>query len=168
MSSGLRLLCMCANDTMKLVLGKPSWCKYLPYLKPSPARHSFTVVCISGFSHAGDNNSSTVVSYIDERTERSEVAMAFVYCDYGDPRTRSEVEILSSITRQLAEQCRPLPPELKAFRDKYTAKVTRPTADERASLIRSLAQHFKRTYVLVDALVMTILGIRLLLRRLDD
>ncbi|KAK3994869.1 ankyrin repeat-containing domain protein [Cladorrhinum sp. PSN332] len=95
---------------------------------------------------------STMVNYIDERTERSQVAIAFIYCDYRDPTTKSEVEILSSITRQLAEQCKPLPLEVRTFRDRYAGKMTRPSVEERLALIRFLAQRFRRTYILIDAL----------------
>jgi len=99
-------------------------------------------------------NSSTIVRYIDNRTERSKDAIAFVYCDYSDPKTRSEVGILSSITRQLAEKCTPLPLEVRAFHDRHARKVTRPTVEERIALIRLLARLFNRTYILIDALVM--------------
>ena len=96
-----------------------------------------------------------MVSYLDGGPERSQVAIAVVYCDYGDPRTRSEVDILSNLTRQLAEQCRPLPLELKAFRERYIGKMTRPTTEEHVALIRSLARLFKKTYIFIDALVMS-------------
>jgi hypothetical protein len=107
------------------------------------------------FHCAYKNNSSTVVSYLDGGPERSQVAIAVVYCDYGDPRTRSEVDILSSLTRQLAEKCRPLPRELKAFRERYVRKMTRPTTEEHVALVRSLTRLFKKTYIFIDALVMS-------------
>ena len=82
--------------------------------------------------------------------DRSKVAIAFMYCDYSDAIARSEVGILSSIIRQLVEQCAHVPPEIRAFRDRYASRVTRPTVEER---IRMLAQFFSRTYILIDALV---------------
>lgn len=100
-------------------------------------------------------NRSTAVSYVEEKTEGLQVAIAYVYCDYQDPSTSSEVEIFSSITRQLAEQCEVIPVEVKAFRDRYTGKRSLPSPEERVSLVRALAQHFERTYVFIDALVTT-------------
>jgi hypothetical protein len=62
-------------------------------------------------------------------------------------------EILSSIIRQLAEQCWPLPAELRAFYDRYHGKARSPPLEERVSLIRALAYLFTKTYILIDALV---------------
>lgn len=70
-------------------------------------------------------------------------------------KTQSEVELLSSITRQLAEQISPLPPEVKAFRDKDTQERRNPTDGERISLLRSICLLFETTYVFIDALVIS-------------
>jgi hypothetical protein len=98
-------------------------------------------------------NRSVAVNYIEENTQRSKVAIAYVYCDYNDPKTKCEIELLSSITRQLAEQSKPMPPEVNAFRDKYAEKRRHPTGDERISIVRTISELFERTYVFVDALV---------------
>jgi hypothetical protein len=63
------------------------------------------------------------------------------------------VELLSSIIRQLAEQCTPIPPEVKAFREKYMDTRIHPTAEDRIPLIESISSFFERTYIFVDALV---------------
>ncbi|KLU88296.1 hypothetical protein MAPG_07283 [Magnaporthiopsis poae ATCC 64411] len=95
---------------------------------------------------------SAVVDYICTRIDRSRVAVAFVYCEHSDPTSRSEVGVLSSITRQLVEQCAHMPSEIRAFRDRYAGGVIRPTVEERIGLVRLLAQRFDRTYILIDAL----------------
>jgi hypothetical protein len=96
------------------------------------------------------------INYVEENTQRSKVAVAYVYCDYKDPKTQSETELLSSIIRQLAEQSKPIPPEVNAFRDKFTEKRRHPTDDERISLVRTISELFEKTYVFVDALVNTL------------
>jgi hypothetical protein len=88
-------------------------------------------------------------------TKGSSVAIAYVYCDYQDATTLSGDAILGSLTRQLAEQCPPVPLEVKAFRDKYSGKNARPSSEERISLLRLLAGHFQSTYVFIDAVVRT-------------
>ncbi|KAB5560309.1 ankyrin repeat-containing domain protein [Coniochaeta sp. 2T2.1] len=95
---------------------------------------------------------SAVVDCIDTMMDRSKVVVALVYCNYSDPSTRSEVGILSSIIRQLVEQCKVVPAEIRAFRDKYAGRLTRPTVEERIALIRLLARPYDRTYILIDAL----------------
>ena len=97
--------------------------------------------------------SSIAVNHVVKATQGAETAIAYVYCDYQDPKTQSEVELLCSITRQLAEQTNPLPPEIKEFRDKSAQKRRNPTEDERISLIRSICLVFQKTYIFIDALV---------------
>lgn len=68
-------------------------------------------------------------------------------------KTQSELQLFSSITRQLAEQTSPLHPEVKAFCEKDTHSRRKPTDDERISLLKSICLFFHTTYVFVDALV---------------
>ena len=80
-------------------------------------------------------------------------AIAYIYCDYKNAKTQSEVELLASITRQLAEQTSPLPPEVKVFHEKDAQRRRNPTNDERISLFRSICVLFQTIYVFIDALV---------------
>jgi hypothetical protein len=99
------------------------------------------------------NYRSTAVTYIEENTGDSDVAIAYVYCDYKDPATLSETNIWSSIVRQLVESCQQMPAEISSFREKYLEKRSLPTDEERISLVRALSRLFRKTYILVDALV---------------
>ena len=96
---------------------------------------------------------SIAVNHVWEATQGMKAAVAYIYCDYKDAKTQSALELLSSITRQLAEQTSPLPPELKAFRDKDIQNRRNPTDDERISLLTSICLLFQTTYVFIDALV---------------
>jgi len=104
-------------------------------------------------------NRSAAIHHVEENTKRSDVAIAYVYCDYKDPKTQSEIELFSSIARQLAEQSYPMPPEVKAYRDKWIEKRSYPSDDEGFSLVRDVALLFNRTFVFVDALVMFFIGL---------
>lgn len=94
------------------------------------------------------------ISYVSEAMHGSGAAIVCLYCDYKDQKTHSELELLSSVIRQLAEQRQPVPPVVKAFRDKYSKKRNNPTLDERISLARSLCLLFSQTYIFIDALVL--------------
>ena len=131
----------------KLVLEKPSWRRYLElsgYRRSSRLLPLFTSLY---------TNRSLAISHTEEITQGSKTALAYVYCDYKDPRTQSEIEILSSITRQLAEQIDSLPLEVKTFRDKYIEKRSHPSDVERISLVKAISSCFEKTYVFIDALV---------------
>jgi len=101
------------------------------------------------------------INFVEENTQRSKVAIAYVYCDYKDRNTQTEIELLSSITRQFVEQIHPVPTEVSAFRDKYAEKRRHPTVDERIALLRSISDSFERAYVFIDALVLCFLQIQL-------
>ncbi|KAI4146689.1 MAG: hypothetical protein L6R39_003369 [Caloplaca ligustica] len=98
---------------------------------------------------------SIVVNHVAQLTQGERVAIAYIYCDYKDAKTQSEVELLCSVVRQLAEQTSPLPPELKAFRDQSTQARRNPTDNERISLLRSICLLFQNTYLFIDALVIS-------------
>jgi hypothetical protein len=81
------------------------------------------------------------------------IAIAYIYCDYKNPKTQSELKLLSSITRQLTEQASSIPPAVKQFCDKNAEKRRNPTGDEWTSLINSICLLFQKTYVFIDAIV---------------
>ena len=109
--------------------------------------------CSIRYPQANVSARSIVINHVAETIRGKRVAIAYVYCDYKDVKTQSEVELLCSITRQLAEQIRPLPPEVKTFHDKNIQERRNPTNNERISLLRSICLHFQATYVFIDALV---------------
>lgn len=77
-----------------------------------------------------------------------------MYCSYRDSQTHLVSEILSSIIRQLVEQCDTVPSEVEAFRDRFASRRSmRPTEKDRVSLIVALSQRFAKTFVFIDALV---------------
>lgn len=96
---------------------------------------------------------SIAIRHIEQHTERTNVAIAYVYCDYKDSKVQSKVELISSIARQLAEQVHPIPQDVKIYRDRWTEKRSYPTHEERISLIENLVLHFNKAFVFVDALV---------------
>ncbi|WEW59218.1 hypothetical protein PRK78_004687 [Emydomyces testavorans] len=95
---------------------------------------------------------SIAVNYVSETTRGTKSAIVYIYCDYKDEKTQSELQLLSSISRQLAEQSHPIPPEVIEFREKNAEKKRNPTADEWIFFIRSLCLAFQSIYIFVDAL----------------
>ncbi len=96
---------------------------------------------------------SLAVDHVQEATRGTEAAIVYIYCDYKNPRTQSELELLSSIARQLIEQTRSIPAAVKEFCDKNAEKRRHPTGDEWTSLVESICLLFQTTYIFVDALV---------------
>ncbi|ELR06088.1 hypothetical protein VC83_07746 [Pseudogymnoascus destructans] len=95
---------------------------------------------------------SFVVDHIQEAIQGTKAATAYLYCDYKNPKTQSELELLSSVARQLAEQTSSMPSAVNEFCDKNAEKRRNPTGDEWIALIKSISHVFQRTYLFVDAL----------------
>ncbi|PGH21367.1 hypothetical protein AJ80_03284 [Polytolypa hystricis UAMH7299] len=95
---------------------------------------------------------SVVVNYVSEAIRGTNAAVAYLYCDYKNPETHAELQLLSSIARQLVEQIRPIPPEVSEFLDRNAEKKRNPTEDEWVALVKSLCLLFQNTYLFVDAL----------------
>lgn len=96
---------------------------------------------------------SIIINYISEATEGTNVAVAYLYCDYKNERTQSESELLSNIARQLTEQTRSIPSEVREFRSRNAEKKRSAKADEWISLIEVLCLSFQKVFIIVDALV---------------
>jgi hypothetical protein len=96
---------------------------------------------------------SLAVDHVQETLRGTKAAIIYIYCDYQDPKTQSELELLSSIARQLTEQIVPTPPVVRQFCDKNAERRRYPTVDEWISLIESLCLLFQKSYVFIDALV---------------
>ncbi|RMZ72366.1 ankyrin repeat [Pyrenophora seminiperda CCB06] len=107
----------------------------------------------SGIPGAGKSiMTSVAISHVEEHTDRRDVAIAYVYCSYTDSQLQSEIELISSLTRQLIEQTHPIPLEVKTYRDRWIEKRSYPTQEDRVSLIKDIALRFSKTYIFVDAL----------------
>ncbi|KAJ5302288.1 hypothetical protein N7508_007151 [Penicillium antarcticum] len=95
---------------------------------------------------------SIIINDVDEKTRGTGTAIAFMYCNYKDTNTHSELALLSSIARQLTAQIEHIPPVVKEFRDQKAMRKRDPTGDEWVTLIKSLGRFFCKTIIIVDAL----------------
>ena len=92
-----------------------------------------------------------MINHVEEVTRRKNVAIAYIYCDYKDPKTA--LELISSLTRQLAGHIGILPLGVKQFHDDNARTSRNPTDDEYLLLVKSISHSFEEIYVFIDALV---------------
>ncbi|KAK5309727.1 hypothetical protein LTR70_010039 [Exophiala xenobiotica] len=92
------------------------------------------------------------IDHVQESVQGKGAAIAYLYCDYKDPTTHSELGLLSSIARQLTELARPLPKVVKEFCEKQAERRRNPAEDEWISLISTICPLFSTTFVFIDAL----------------
>lgn len=90
---------------------------------------------------------------LDEASTRSNVAVAYFYCDNKDPRTHSVTELLSVVIKELIRKNGTVPEELDKLHQRYTDTEKAPSKADLLNLIRSLSMPFEKVFVLIDALV---------------
>ncbi|KAK5093560.1 hypothetical protein LTS08_008884 [Lithohypha guttulata] len=95
---------------------------------------------------------SFAIDFVNEHTRNSNAAIVSVYCDYNDPRTYSEVGLLSSIARQLVEQMKSIPTAVTDFCEKQTGRRRAANSAEWVDLIKTIHPLFDNTFLFVDAL----------------
>ncbi|KAL4784664.1 hypothetical protein BJX76DRAFT_347578 [Aspergillus varians] len=95
---------------------------------------------------------STAINYVSTNTEGSNVAIVYLYCDYKNRETHSKLALLSSIARQLSDQCSQIPQLIREFRDKHADKRKEPEGKDWIILIQQLLRLFGKCYIFIDAL----------------
>lgn len=107
---------------------------------------------------------SLAIEYLHERSQGSNTAIVYLYCNYKDTETHSDLALLASIARQLTEQAKSIPKVTKAFCERQAQRRSDPGDDEWLDLIKSLCLVFSDSFLLVDALVRGILTLAGIIR----
>lgn len=96
---------------------------------------------------------SIAVNHIIESMNGRRDAVVYIYCDYANKETRSVVQLLGSMVRQLIVQTShaEVVSELRAFLGQI-AKNRNMTEDELSSWTENLSRNFDMVYIFVDAL----------------
>ena len=100
-----------------------------------------------------DENRSFLVNYTQTALQGPENAVVYIYCNYKDPQTHSELELLACIGKQLAEQAYSGFHIARDFARQVSAQKRDPLGDELVAFIKSLCALFRTVHILIDALV---------------
>jgi hypothetical protein len=98
---------------------------------------------------------SVVIDELDSRYGNNrDVGIAYLYCSFQrhDDHSQKPESLLASILRQLAQGLSSMPDSVGALYEKHRAKGTRPSVDEISKALRSIAGHFSRFFIVIDAL----------------
>ncbi|KAK4243163.1 ankyrin repeat-containing domain protein [Corynascus novoguineensis] len=79
------------------------------------------------------------------------VGIAYIYCNFRRQADQKVEDLLSNLIRQLSQDQSPIPECLRALYDKHKSK-TRPSFDELARVLQTVANLFSRIFIVVDAL----------------
>ena len=95
---------------------------------------------------------SNVVHHLQSFFVGGDVCIAYVYCDYKDQENQTTLNLLSSITKQFALQCKQLPEQVKELYVKHKNGQSLPSLEDYSKLLTILSNGFRRSFILIDAL----------------
>ena len=78
-----------------------------------------------------------------------EVSIINIYCDYKDRARQTTAGLLANVVKQQVLQLKKLPSEVKSLYEKNPSSVS---VDDYTRLLSSFSKHFRRFFILVDAL----------------
>ncbi|KAL8827130.1 MAG: hypothetical protein Q9170_007136 [Blastenia crenularia] len=128
------------------------------WLLKSPSFHAWLngpdqVLWCHGMPGAGKTVlASTVIDHLQERTTRSELGLAFIYCSYKERTEQSHINLISSLLRQLVAGFRSVPEEIRSLHERHMRYETRPTRAEVVELLKSVISTFTAVYFVIDAM----------------
>lgn len=79
-----------------------------------------------------------------------QTSIIYIYCSYMETPTLQD--LVSSLLRQLVQTITPLPTEIQRLRERYLKQGKRPFPEELSTIFSSIAQHFTKILLVVDAL----------------
>ncbi|KAI9704650.1 MAG: hypothetical protein M1820_005398 [Bogoriella megaspora] len=126
--------------------------EYRDWVKTGP-RKNRTLWC-PGIPGAGKTTMMSIV--IDDLVKRfdkdEDVAVAFLYGDYGDRKDQDPRNMLSSLWRHLIQKRSMDPVECGVLERQFVIRNQRPQLDEILQLLFSETQRYSRVYIIIDAL----------------
>ncbi|EHK19737.1 uncharacterized protein TRIVIDRAFT_132539, partial [Trichoderma virens Gv29-8] len=97
--------------------------------------------------------SSIVIDYLSlEFQDNPKIGLAYIYFNYKRRDEQTIYSLLASLLKQLAEYQSSLPKVLQDLYDRHKTKRTRPSIEELAHALHSVAAIYSRVFIVVDAL----------------
>ncbi|TVY81572.1 putative ankyrin repeat protein [Lachnellula suecica] len=95
---------------------------------------------------------STVINDLEKLFEKQDVGIIYLYCNYRRMLEQTVLNLLGSLTQQLAQQRPGISADLETLYQKHADKKSRADMEEILGLLRSEASRFSRVFIVVDAL----------------
>jgi Cdc6-like AAA superfamily ATPase len=96
---------------------------------------------------------SIVVEELSTRFENNgNIGIAYLYCNYQRQYEQKPEDLLASILKQFIQEQPSIPNSVKTLYDRHKNKRTRPSLNEIAETLQSVAAAYSRVFIIVDAL----------------
>ena len=95
---------------------------------------------------------SIIIRNLQQVFTEEDVSISYVYCDYKDRKNQTTVNLISSLVKQLVLQHRDMPKEVIDLYTKSRNGQSSLSLEDYSRLLLSFSNHFRRSFILVDAL----------------
>lgn len=96
---------------------------------------------------------SIVVEYLQQHFgDNSQVSIAYIYCNFKRIAEQNSVELLASLTKQIAQNLAAFPQQLNTLYQTHAKFGTRPLIGEWSWALQNLCALQERTFIVIDAL----------------
>jgi hypothetical protein len=92
------------------------------------------------------------VHHLQQVFDQDNVAVLYVYCDYKDSVNQTDRNLFASLAKQSILQQRDLPTEAKTLFSRCKNVEISPSSEQCLDLLKFSVKHFRRTFVVLDAL----------------
>ncbi|KAK6337160.1 hypothetical protein TWF718_009944 [Orbilia javanica] len=118
------------------------------------ANENSKILFCHGIPGAGKTIITTaVVDHLVARfSGNSEIGIAFIYCNFNKKTEQNPSSLLASLLKQLTHSRHTLPKDIERLYDRHNSKRTRPSLDDIAQTLKSVATLYSRVFVIIDAL----------------
>lgn len=96
--------------------------------------------------------SSIVIDYLQTFVRVENVGIAYIFCDYRTKLEQTPMNLIASLLKQLLQEKRYIPDNLKSLYQLHNRKQTRPTLDELARMLQSETSKYSQVFLVIDAL----------------
>ena len=95
---------------------------------------------------------SIVIEHLRQVFTEKDVSISYIYCDYKDRKTQTTVNLISSLVKQMVLQQSDMPKDVIDLYTKHGNGQSSLSLEDLSRLLSSLSNHFRRSFILVDAL----------------
>ncbi|KAI3545393.1 hypothetical protein CSPX01_05037, partial [Colletotrichum filicis] len=112
-----------------------------------------TLLC-RGMPGAGKTiMTSVIVDHLLHRFRNDpSVGIAYIYCNFKDTERQDCHDLLSSLTKQLAQSCSSFPTSLETLYNTHQKRKTMRSTQETIDLLHVVSSYYERVFIIIDAL----------------
>jgi Cdc6-like AAA superfamily ATPase len=96
---------------------------------------------------------SIVIDHLCTRFQNdASIGIAYLYCNFRRQQEQNPADLLISLLKQLVQERRLVPENVKSLYKRHKDKRTRPSFDEISKTLYSIITDYSKTFIIIDAL----------------